>query len=142
MKKTTIEKLPHQWRDEYEARGIRGPKNLSELCERCGAIRGAGDKMSRSGDFCKMDLVYFVVEKYEGEERGPVAVFTDGGGGDNLTVYAHLGQHSTACRSWARGCREATADEYADLLAELKRIGYNPQVITRAQWMEKTKILI
>ena len=48
------------------------------------------------------------------------------------TCYAHMGQHSS-CRITVatRDGRPATEAEYADLLAELEKIGYRVQVIKR-----------
>lgn len=40
----------------------------------------------------------------------------------SFTVYAHIGQHSSGGRLWYNGTRAAKPDEYADLLAELRRI--------------------
>lgn len=39
-----------------------------------------------------------------------------------ITCYAHIGQHSGACRTWLRKGRPATVTEYSDLLAELRGI--------------------
>lgn len=50
-----------------------------------------------------------------------------------VTCYQHVGQH---CAAHYTGCiaqsRPATAEEAAPLLAELRKIGYNPRVIKRA----------
>ncbi len=40
----------------------------------------------------------------------------------SVTCYAHIGQHGTCGREWYNGTRAAKPDEYADLLAELRRI--------------------
>lgn len=40
----------------------------------------------------------------------------------SVTVYAHVGQHSTGLRGWYQTTRNATAEERADLLAELRSI--------------------
>ncbi|MBR1473076.1 MAG: hypothetical protein IJ602_02315 [Paludibacteraceae bacterium] len=47
--------------------------------------------------------------------------------------YAHIGQHSDCCREWAtQDTRNATPNEYAPLLAELRTIGYDDlQIIKR-----------
>lgn len=42
--------------------------------------------------------------------------------GHDITCYAHVGQHSSACRSLLQRGRPAKPDEYADLLGELRRI--------------------
>lgn len=38
------------------------------------------------------------------------------------TCYAHHGQHATCSRAWYETTRPATPEQYADLLAELRRI--------------------
>ena len=53
--------------------------------------------------------------------------------GDLCTSYQHIGQHGAAdYRLCIRKSRPATAAEAADLLAELRGIGYNPRTIKRA----------
>jgi hypothetical protein len=48
------------------------------------------------------------------------------------TCYAHVGQHGSCNISLINRCsRPATEAEYADLLAELEKIGYRVQVIKR-----------
>ena len=48
------------------------------------------------------------------------------------TCYQHVGQHGAAdYRLCIRKSRPASKAEAADLLTELKRIGYNPQVCKR-----------
>ena len=48
------------------------------------------------------------------------------------TCYAHMGQHGSCNISLINQCsRPATEAEYADLLAELRSLGYNMQVIKR-----------
>lgn len=45
--------------------------------------------------------------------------------------YAHIGQHSECSRDWYYSTRAAKPAEYADLLAELKSIGYDVRVYQR-----------
>jgi len=45
-------------------------------------------------------------------------------GGDMMTCYAHVGQHSGCSLQWYRTTRPATKEEAAPLLAELRSIGY------------------
>jgi hypothetical protein len=40
----------------------------------------------------------------------------------SMECYAHIGQHSSCCYEWYRSTRPAKPEEYADLLAELRRI--------------------
>jgi hypothetical protein len=63
-----------------------------------------------------------------------VAVFpddkTDSG---KMCCYAHVGQHSYCNWGWYRGTKPATPEQYADLKAELKKIGYALKVVKRIQ---------
>jgi len=43
-----------------------------------------------------------------------------------MTCYAHVGQHGSCSLDWYRGTRPAKPAEYADLLAELRRIYSRP----------------
>lgn len=53
--------------------------------------------------------------------------------GDLCTCYQHVGQHGAAdYRLCIRKSRPASKAEAADLLTELRRIGYNPRVYKRA----------
>ena len=53
--------------------------------------------------------------------------------GNLCTSYQHVGQHSAAdYRLCIRNSRPASKVEAADLLAELRGIGYNPRTIKRA----------
>ena len=53
--------------------------------------------------------------------------------GQFCTCYQRVGQHSAAdYRLCISKSRPATAEEAAPLLEELRRIGYNPQLIRRA----------
>ena len=55
--------------------------------------------------------------------------------GHFVTSYAHVGQHSVAdYQHGVRKSRPATDEEAAPLLAELRRIGYDPQPIKRASF--------
>ena len=39
--------------------------------------------------------------------------------------YAHVGQHSSYSLGWAKTQKDATKEEYSDLLKELISIGYD-----------------
>ena len=53
--------------------------------------------------------------------------------GNCCKSYQHIGQHGPADYAHClRFTRPATPNEYKDLLAELKQIGYKPNVIKRA----------
>ena len=45
------------------------------------------------------------------------------------TCYAHIGQHSACCPSYADECETASQEESIELLNELNHIGYNLEVI-------------
>ena len=49
------------------------------------------------------------------------ALFPDDKGNENITCYAHIGQHGTAAPSLMR-CKRATPAEYKNLLRELTQI--------------------
>ena len=54
------------------------------------------------------------------------------GNPSHMTCYAHIGQHSGAGTAYCAGCSEVTdPKEYADLSAELDRIGYNQHVVRK-----------
>jgi len=62
------------------------------------------------------------------------AVFPEHAEGDGTwSCYVRLGQHASCSYDWYRRTRAATPAEYADLLAELKQIGYDNLVI-RKRW--------
>jgi hypothetical protein len=75
---------------------------------------------------------------------GVTAVFPTLPGSPGLmTCYTHTGQHSSCCKSWARGrdMRHATLAEYSELLSDLRAIGYeNLKIVKRiSQEMDETR---
>lgn len=56
--------------------------------------------------------------------------------------YQHIGQHSAASVDLARELKHATPEEYAPLLAELRRIGYDDlKIMKRVQYSHfKTRL--
>lgn len=76
-----------------------------------------------------MTPVIFLIGRSKKEaEYGMTAVFPTLPGSPGLmTCYAHIGQHSSCTKSWARSryVRHATPAEYADLLTELESRGYD-----------------
>ncbi len=54
----------------------------------------------------------------------------------NKTCYAHIGQHSACSPDYAKECKEAQYNEYADLLRELIGQGYNDLQIMNKQEIE------
>lgn len=48
-----------------------------------------------------------------------------------MACYAHIGQHGAADADYVRNAKPATVKEYANLLSELKSIGYDDLVIRR-----------
>ena len=53
---------------------------------------------------------------------------------NNMTGYAHIGQHGPISYEYYLTTKRAKSPaEYADLLAEIKQIGYNPKIIKKIQ---------
>jgi len=83
-----------------------------------------------------MTKVAFRKDKQDGEI---VAVFPETNDGTNTyTSYAHYGQHSACCGAWVvESTRPAKPEEYAELLAELRAIGYDDlQIVSRTKWVK------
>lgn len=60
--------------------------------------------------------------------------------GDQMTCYAHIGQHSGCSAEWYQTTRAAKPDEYRDLLKELQAIGYDDlQIVRRISRTMQTK---
>jgi hypothetical protein len=81
-----------------------------------------------------MTKVIFLIDKPEDQftganEREILGVFAyfpeETHNGEFKTCYAHLGQHSACHPDYAKECKKATPEQYADLLRELKGQGYN-----------------
>jgi hypothetical protein len=64
---------------------------------------------------------------------GVIAVFPSMPGCDEyeMTCYARIGQHSSCSSAWYRTTKPACASEFADLLKELKQIGYDDLKIVK-----------
>jgi hypothetical protein len=78
-----------------------------------------------------------VFRKFEGEDGDTpelvslnvIALFPDmSEGRGTIGSYMHIGQHSAASELLLTQLKPAEPDEYADLKAELERLGYRPQV--------------
>lgn len=66
--------------------------------------------------------------------RGAFAVFPTLPGTmnpDTMTCYAHIGQHGSCCSQYVREAKPAKPADYADLIKELKSIGYDDLLICR-----------
>jgi hypothetical protein len=78
-------------------------------------------------------------------DNGLIAYFPDDVYSDNQphlrTCYAHIGQHSSCHVDYAKECREATPEEYKDLLAELISIGYDDLEITNKAPEDKVRVI-
>ena len=71
---------------------------------------------------------------FRADRGGITAVFPTEPGdysGNSMMCYAHVGQHSSCSFGWYHITHAATPADYADLLAELKRIGYKIKVYRR-----------
>lgn len=79
--------------------------------------------------------VAVVFRKFRNDWKQVIALFPGIAASDTLgecQSYMHTGQHSTADYSAVvRRTDPATSDEYAPLLAELRAIGYLPEVVRR-----------
>lgn len=67
-------------------------------------------------------------------EGEPIAIFPREPGSydpHTMTVYTHVGQHGIGSEPWARDAKPASPEQYAGLLAELRRLGYDDLVIRR-----------
>ena len=61
----------------------------------------------------------------EPETKTVMAYFPDlPHNGELRTSYAHIGQHSACHPDYIKDCKRAKPKQYADLLEELKSIGY------------------
>lgn len=59
-----------------------------------------------------------------------------------ITVYAHLGQHSQADYNYCvMNCKPAKESEYTPLFQELESIGYNLKTIKRRNYKKYLKAL-
>ena len=47
------------------------------------------------------------------------------------TAYSHIGQHSACSPDYAKESRQASKDEYKDLLTELISIGYDLEILNK-----------
>ncbi len=74
------------------------------------------------------DKVFFV----KSDDGEITAVFPELRDGKFLTCYARIGQHSNCHPLWVDAQMPAEEHEYADLLEELKSIGYAPIVVEMA----------
>lgn len=55
----------------------------------------------------------------------------------NMACYSHIGQHSYCNWDWYRKTKPASPEQYADLKAELEKIGYVLKVVKRIQRRSK-----
>jgi hypothetical protein len=84
---------------------------------------------------CLVDVPTIVIFRKCNNDDSVIAImpelpFTDGG--NDCTCYQHVGQHS-GCNGWHYFSRPCDPADYADLLAELQRVGYNVRVMTTEQ---------
>jgi len=85
----------------------------------------------------KNTFVRFLIEKPEGDLPCNVFAYFPKDKWSNLphfkdmrVSYSHIGQHSACHKDYANECKEATKEEYAPLLEELKGQGYeNLQIL-------------
>jgi hypothetical protein len=77
-----------------------------------------------------MSKTQVIFKKSPGADSEIIAFF-DPQGYHKIPYYAHIGQHGEVSPSYFRMCSKATPEEYADLKAELERIGYDLEVRQR-----------
>lgn len=76
-----------------------------------------------------MDRIIF--RKWVGS-GGIIALLPDNPSNPGMVdMYEHIGQHGEGSPGIIRATALAKPQEYADLLAELKQIGYEPRVMKR-----------
>ena len=51
--------------------------------------------------------------------------------GKMFDCYAHIGQHSSCHIDYANECKEATKEQYLDLVKELESIGYDLLILNK-----------
>ena len=93
-----------------------------------------GEESEYEFDSVKHTPVQFLIEK-EGE--GVWAYFPCEKYNDNTNLkqcYAHVSQHSSCYPEYAKECKEATQNQYRDLLTELTVIGYTDLKILNKDW--------
>ena len=67
----------------------------------------------------------------EGDVIALFPAISDSLNGYLCSSYQHIGQHGSATPDLVQNTRLAKPAEYADLLAELKKIGYNLQIVKK-----------
>jgi len=63
------------------------------------------------------------------EDNNVIALFPDMINGKFIGSYMHIGQHSDASPELLQDLEPCKPEEYQDLLKELIRIGYDPEII-------------
>jgi hypothetical protein len=81
-----------------------------------------------------INKVMYLVNEKDPENPDVFAYFPDENYDDKgiyKVGYSHIGQHSAVHPQYAAESRPATPEEYADLDAELRSIGYNPVIVNQ-----------
>lgn len=72
---------------------------------------------------------------FKKDEHGDVIAFFPQQPGTNSVhtcmCYQHVGQHGSAAITYVANCKPAKPSEYADLKAELERLGYELEIVRR-----------
>ena len=86
----------------------------------------------------KLTPVDVIFRKFkEGDVIALMPSFNSASGAANrgmIMSYMHFGQHSEACPTIVNVTKLAKPDEYADLLKELRMIGYKVIIRKRLNW--------
>jgi hypothetical protein len=86
------------------------------------------------------ELMTEVLFKRDGSEIFAVMPYDICDRQGNMTMYAHIGQHSNCSPDYVKKCKNANKSEYAELKKELETIGYKLNVIkkiSREKYIEK-----
>jgi hypothetical protein len=80
----------------------------------------------------KTDVLFLIEQPLSDLEPSVFAFFPNEAESVDLKMcYAHLGQHSSCHIDYANECKQATQEQYNDLLKELESIGYNLNVLNK-----------
>lgn len=78
-------------------------------------------------EMVKVRVAFVVDESWDNEVS---AIFDEAWCEGCNASYAHVGQHGPCDKEWAVGCREATPEEYANLLKEMEElVGYTVEIV-------------
>jgi hypothetical protein len=95
---------------------------------------------NKTKSIVEKELMTEVLFKRDGSEIFAVMPYDICDRQGNMTMYAHIGQHSSCSPDYVKRCKNANKSEYAELKKELETIGYKLNVIkkiSREKYIEK-----